>query len=597
MRVLACVLVQHDPWLVGLAVLICVLCWAGALLVLARVAAAPSRYRRAWLALAGVAAGGGVWATHFIGMLAFDPGVPVAFEVGATMLSLAVGIGGAWLAFEIYEGAKRSTLGVMAAGAVLAAAMAALHFIGMASLTAAATKAWAPDLLAAAVLSSLSGAIAAFGFLSRRRRFDAVVACVCLVAAVQALHYVGMAALTLTPDPRISAPQGFDRDALAGVIAIGTAGMLVAAGVFSFTDRRLVAERLRAAARMHRLANAAFEGIVIHDGERIHEANERMAAILGRTLPELEGHLISEFLSPDARAQVSAALRNERSFPVRTVLIGANGPVEVEMHRRPFSQSQGLFVSAVRDISMQRRAERAEEADSAKSRFMATVSHELRTPLNSIIGYAELIHEETREQSTREDAERVLQAAQHLKILFRDVLDLTKIEAGRIEMNIDACDVGAIVGDVVKTLDLSARERGNTLAVDCVDRDLPFVMADAHRLKQCLVNLVGNAIKFTDGGTITVAMRARDGGVELSVRDDGIGMSAEVMAMLFNPFTQAEASLTRHSGGVGLGLAITQRLMRLMDGDVGVASAMGEGSVFTLWLPLANKAPKLSLAS
>jgi signal transduction histidine kinase len=236
----------------------------------------------------------------------------------------------------------------------------------------------------------------------------------------------------------------------------------------------------------------------------------------------------------------------------------------------------------------------AEAASVAKSAFLANMSHELRTPLNAIIGYTELIEEEATARGQQEmlpDLQRVLVASRHLLALITDVLDLSKIEAGRMELELASHDVDALVRGVVAAAAPLASARGNTLEVN-TPRLIGMISIDHTRVRQILLNLVGNACKFTENGVVTVrAVRetTADGdSVVVTVRDTGIGMSPGQVARLFQEFSQADASTTRRYGGSGLGLAISRRLGNLMGGVIEVESQLGEGSTFTFRLPVST---------
>lgn len=233
----------------------------------------------------------------------------------------------------------------------------------------------------------------------------------------------------------------------------------------------------------------------------------------------------------------------------------------------------------------------AESANVAKSQFLANMSHELRTPLNAIIGLSQLHQEDLDEgiplepEQTKKDVDQVLSQAYHLLNLINEVLDLSKVEAGRIDLDYATLELEPLIEQVVATCQSVADKRGNTIEVKWTDSPNSMI-ADATRVRQCLLNLVGNACKFTEDGSVEIIVEQDPKEfIHIHVNDTGIGLSKEQVRKLFDPFVQADASITREYGGTGLGLTITRRLARAMGGDVSVKSEPGEGSTFTLSLP------------
>ncbi len=259
-----------------------------------------------------------------------------------------------------------------------------------------------------------------------------------------------------------------------------------------------------------------------------------------------------------------------------------------------------LLVLAMEDVTERRRAEEevakakeaAETANKTKSLFLANMSHELRTPLNAILGYSEMLQEESVERQLEvefgTDLKKINVAGKHLLALINDILDLSKIEAGKMELFLESFDLGELIAEVASTIRTIVEKNANTLHVECAS-DLRMMHADQIKVRQALFNLLSNAVKFTQGGTITVNANREimDGREWMVVRvtDTGIGLSPEQIVKLFQDFTQADASTTRKFGGTGLGLALTRRFCQMMGGDVTVQSRPGEGSVFTIKLP------------
>ncbi len=248
------------------------------------------------------------------------------------------------------------------------------------------------------------------------------------------------------------------------------------------------------------------------------------------------------------------------------------------------------------NAALEEAAEAARQANHAKSDFLANMSHALRTPLNAIIGYSEMLHEEAKDlgdEAYLPDLKKVQSAGKHLLYLINDILDLSKIEAGRMDLYFESFDVRQMIDEVASTILPLAKKNGNRLEVKCPD-DVGTMLSDLTKVRQTLFNLLSNACKFTEQGVITleVAPNVEDGNdwIEFRVADSGIGMTSEQLEKVFDAFTQADSSTTRNYGGTGLGLAITKNFVSMLKGDLTTTSEPGQGSTFTVRLPLQAQA-------
>jgi signal transduction histidine kinase len=235
--------------------------------------------------------------------------------------------------------------------------------------------------------------------------------------------------------------------------------------------------------------------------------------------------------------------------------------------------------------------EHAEEANKTKSDFLANMSHELRTPLNAIIGYSELLIEdadETAQSGVTTDLRKIIFSGHHLLNLINDILDLSKVEAGKMEYSPTKVDINNLINYVAETFKLSLAKNNIELTLN-LDKTNNFAYIDATRLQQSLMNLIGNAVKFTKNGKISIETKQknREGSSwgTIIIKDTGIGISQEDISKIFQPFQQASKETSIKYGGTGLGLAITHRICKMMGGDLTVVSQRDEGSTFTIWLP------------
>jgi signal transduction histidine kinase len=335
-------------------------------------------------------------------------------------------------------------------------------------------------------------------------------------------------------------------------------------------------------------------------------------SLVGRTaLSARTVHLPDCLADPEFTWHHSQKLGDFRTMLGVPLLREGNPIGVIGMYRRevqPFTDKQIELVTTFADQAViaienvrlfdeiQDKSRQLAEASQHKSQFLANMSHELRTPLNAIIGVSEMLREdaETLKQDT-EPLDRVLGAGRHLLALINDILDLSKIEAGRMELALSSFPLAPLIADVVKTIEPLAAKNGNQVALQC-DGEIRTMHADQMRLRQALLNLMSNANKFTERGSISIdARQGQENGrdwITLAVTDTGIGMTAEQMGKLFQDFSQVSSATAAKYGGTGLGLAISKRFCQMMGGDITVESAVGRGSTFTIRLPRTVEAAK-----
>jgi two-component system sensor histidine kinase/response regulator len=620
---------SYEPGLVALSVFIAVLAAFVALSLSSRVAAARNAGARlAWIAGGGVSMGGGIWAMHFIGMLAFDIPCAVTYDTTITILSMIPGVLASSVALVVIADPRGFSWARLLLGSVLmGAGIGAMHYAGMAAMRMDALLRYDIIMVLVSVGVAVLLAFVALGirFLLqlnvRLADYSMPLAAVIMGCAVPGMHYTAMAAARFYP---IATPSqvvaAMDPTMVAVLIAIFTLGIAALALAAGFAGRqfetatRLAAEmelrgglerELRAdRARLQAIFDSANDGIITANAqgqlqhwsrgaERIfgYSAAEAMPLDVEDLVPGLRSSDIGRDLGRRSRGEIEQlGIWQQELLAKRKD--GSLVPVELSVSEANIDGNM-LLTGIVRDITERRRTQQelekaregAEAANQAKTMFLANMSHEIRTPLNAVIGMAHLMLKTDLSARQRDYVRKIQQSGRHLLGVVNDVLDFSKIEADqlsleRVEFDLESVLVG--VSDVVA-------ERANAKGLELIF-DLPpdlrtNLIGDPLRLGQVLINYTNNAVKFTESGEVVVQVRQEEetaDGLRLrfTVRDTGIGIAPAEVSRLFQSFQQADTSTTRRFGGTGLGLAISRRLAEMMGGEAGVSSVLGKGSDF-----------------
>jgi PAS domain S-box-containing protein len=364
--------------------------------------------------------------------------------------------------------------------------------------------------------------------------------------------------------------------------------------------------RSESEAQLRAIFRTIVDAIVVIDGEgRILDFNPAAERIFGYAAEEVIGQNVRCLMPEPDSSQHDQYLKNYFQTGQPRIIgtgrevtglrkDGGTVPLDLAVSEVNYD-GRRLFTGILRDITERKQAEEklrqakmeAETANRAKSSFLANMSHELRTPLNAIIGYSELLHEEAEERDDQpllEDLGRIGIAARHLLSLINEVLDLSQIEAGRVQIEIAEIEIDSLLHEVGETVRPLAARNGNGLKIEC-PADIGTIESDPTKLRQVLFNLLANAAKFTRDGVITVDARRGEDGMRFTVTDNGIGMTEEQLDRVFEEFAQADDDTRRNYGGTGLGLAISRKFCRILGGDLTAKSSPGEGSRFIVDLP------------
>jgi PAS domain S-box-containing protein len=611
-------------------VLIAIMAAFVALSISSRMVAASSWHSRwAWATAGAFSMGGGIWSMHFVGMLAFSLPCGISYNPLETLASMVPGILASGVALHVISRTTEPSLTRLILGAVfMGAGIGAMHYSGMDAVRSEALLRYEPVMVLVSVVVAVVLAFVSLEvrFQLRRYRVSETVATVAAASimglAVSGMHYTAMQASIFFPvssqqAPGLALPTTLMALMITVIFVLITAIAIVAsiagrqaelaAGLQAEMKRREAVEQEaeHGRARLQAIFDAVVDAIVTIDKRgRIQQWSSGAQRIFGYAPGEVVGADLTILMPQPHRSrharyvgsflqtreakiigigrELTAIRKDGTEFPIELAVSEVRNGTEV------------FFTGIMRDITERKRAEaelvrareQAEAANLAKSQFLATMSHEIRTPMNGVLGMANLLSATPLHDRQRRLVDNVTRSGQALLGIINDILDFAKIEAGKLELSATPFDPREAIAELSDLFSERCANKGLEF-VYFVGEEVPAqLIGDPIRLRQVLVNLVGNAIKFTERGEIVVKVALAQGEpapltLSFVVQDTGIGIAPEQCARVFESFYQVDGSLTRVQGGSGLGLSITRQLVELMGGTISVESELGRGSRFS----------------
>lgn len=638
-------IMEHDVALVLFAVVICILASITANLLLERLGDRNGFRKYAWISGSSLIAGGGVWSTHFIAMLAYHESDGHGFNVLYTILSLLIVLLFTASSFTLFAYSKSRILRLVAGG-VLGAGITLMHYSGMKGWMPFGTMVWDEQLVTISIIIGISLSMLS---MEAHRWFPTVKAGVLagtiLAIAICSHHFLGMSAMTVTHmGSDVVSASGISSSVL-GIIIGGVALAIIQLGLtvgffdFHMNERtqqlesklehklqhELELRHLQKVSKLQlghttdfykRILEYIPVGIVIFDKEHklvfSNKVYQDFAPFMASKIRE--GMSLYEFAEGFYDAHTGVTTEDpdmddlhisdkEAWIQKRMLLYQTSKEFDHKDDKRwvrviDRSLKDGTFIGLRIDITelkvheaeLLEAQKEAEVSNVAKSEFLATMSHEIRTPMNGILGMAQLLNQRNLGQEEKKFVDVILKSGDALIEIINDILDFSKIEAGHIELNSEPFSLRETIEDVITLLSPKAEAKGLDLLLS-IDHNLPtFFVGDMGRVRQILLNLIGNSVKFTDKGHIitkvTGTVKGEIVNLNIAIEDTGVGIPEYLLDNIFRKFTQVDQSSTRRYEGTGLGLSIVEKTVVLMGGNVSVESELGKGSTFTINIPL-----------
>lgn len=587
----------------------------------------------AWLFFGSLVMGMGVWSVHFIGMLAYQVPIVMNYNLTITIASMLPAILAASAMIKTISKKNIDKKTAIKGGILMGGGIGAMHYSGMMAMEFEGSMAYDPTLFALSIVIAITLSYFAISLksiltnLNFKPSYMQFFCCFVMGLAIAGMHYAGMAATILFSDGSI-ATQGLEglsqgKFNLSLIIALFSIITLGLALIGALVDKRITQASQEVTynqARLTAVMENVLDGIItINSDGIILDFNPAASQIFGFSSEDVKEKNIEMLMNSDDSVKHAGYIRRylrtgkTKVIGNKTELLAKHKdghlfPIEISVTEM-WVNGTSNFVASFRDITKRKadeedlnksllqqtqQAKAAKDANEMKSGFLANMSHELRTPLNVIMGITEILKDDAKIDGLDDmvdPLDRVLNSSKHLLKLINDILDLSKIEAGKIELNLENFDLNNIVEDIKMTAEVLAQKNNNSFELTVAD-NIPRLHNDSMRLKQVLLNLLSNSFKFTTNGTVSLDVyietfdNSQTRKLAFNVIDTGIGMTESQMRQLFQEFMQADSSTTKKFGGTGLGLAISKALAELMGGDIEVSSVYDEGTTFKLIIPL-----------
>ncbi len=599
---------RHDPALVLLSVGLAVLAGVAAMVVSSQASRLRGVSALCMVLAGGLALGSGVWAMHFVGMLALDLCRAAGYRLDITALSMVPSVLASSMALWFLMLRQQSTAMLWLGGGLFGLGVGAMHYSGMLALEGLDGLHFDPLMVVVSVVVAVLLAVLALWVREALQRWRPgwsdvwrnAVSGVLLGLAVSAMHHCGMAAVHFTGTP----PPGDASQAGSPWLMVGIAVTVAAISILVVLLSMVI--RLRGlTARLQyvqSVVESSNDAIVTKTTDGVVMTwNQGATEIFGYSAAEMVGQPITRLFKPEdvptETALLQRVLAGESVPNADVVRLHKDGrPVHLSVSVSPIRDESGRIVGvsklaqdisdrkAVADLQLARL--QAEKVAEARGTFLANMSHEVRTPMNAILGFISVLLGGPLQPEQREQLKVVEDSARSLLRLLNEILDTAKLDKGLVEFEICPFSVDALVHELSLVYGAAARAKGIDLRVVQQPGVAPCYEGDGFRIRQVLGNLLDNAIKFTPVGRVCLDIRAERGGLVFEVSDSGVGMPAPYLDQIFEPFSQVDSSTTRRFGGTGLGTTICKKLVDLMGGTIQVVSELEQGSTFTVWLPV-----------